>query len=292
MKSKESVDVVIVNYNAGAVLLDCVRSVLPQCRRVIVVDNASHDDSLALLEQDASLMQQTHIIRNDQNLGFAKACNIGAHAAEGSHLLFLNPDCVAANDALETLLKVLESDDSIGMVGGQLLNPDGSEQAGGRRNIPRPSSAFVRAFGLSTLFPNTFKSFDQNQEPTPKQPIQVEAISGACMMLSREFFEQIQGWDDDYFLHCEDLDICMRINLSGKTILFVPDAHIVHQKGVCSQSRPIFVEWHKHKGMMRFYRLFFRKQYPLPVWWLVVAGIWLRFAAVAVVYSIKKLKTK
>lgn len=290
MKSNESVDVVIVNYNAGAVLLDCVRSVLLQCRQVIVVDNASHDDSLALLEQDAQLMQQTRVIRNQHNEGFANACNLGAKAANGSHLLFLNPDCVAERGALDRLLKVLESDDSIGMVGGQLLNPDGSEQAGGRRNIPRPSSAFVRAFGLSALFPNTFKSFDQNQEPTPTHPVLVEAISGACMLLSRDLFEQVQGWDDEYFLHCEDLDLCMRISLAGKAIVFVPDAHITHQKGLCSQSRPIFVEWHKHKGMMRFYRLFFRKQYPLPVWWLVVLGIWLRFAAVALVYSIKKLK--
>jgi GT2 family glycosyltransferase len=93
--------------------------------------------------------------------------------------------------------------------------------------------------------------------------------------------DDVGRWDEDYFLHCEDLDFSMTLRRHGWKILFVPDARIVHDKGGCSRSRPIFVEWHKHKGMVRFYRKFFRHQYPGMLMWLVWLGVWLRFGLVA-----------
>ena len=127
-----STDVVIVNYNAGNLLADCVRSVLAEgvCH-VFVLDNDSRDDSLAHLSASTSDVR-VNIIRNGQNLGFAAACNIGARASIASTLLFLNPDSVLAEGSLRRMMDVLESDSSIGMVGGLLCNPDGSEQPGGR----------------------------------------------------------------------------------------------------------------------------------------------------------------
>ena len=89
--------------------------------------------------------------------------------------------------------------------------------------------------------------------------------------------EDVGLWDEGYFLHCEDLDWCMRFRQKGWKILFVPDARISHALGACSQSRRVFVEWHKHKGMLRFYRKFFRHQYPGVLMVLVAAGVWLRF---------------
>ena len=89
-------------------------------------------------------------------------------------------------------------------------------------------------------------------------------------------------WDEDYFLHVEDLDWCQRFRLAGFRILFVPDAVIIHHKGSCSQSRPVWVEWHKHRGMLKFYRKFLSKNYPGPLMWLVTLGIWLRFTMVAI----------
>ncbi len=147
--SSHDCDVVIVNYNAGRLLTECVQSVLSeQVRHVFVVDNDSHDDSLAHLSASISDVRVT-IIRNGQNLGFAAACNIGARASNASTLLFLNPDSVLAVGSLRRMMDVLESDSSIGMVGGLLCNPDGSEQPGGRRVFPTPRRAFMRAFGLS-----------------------------------------------------------------------------------------------------------------------------------------------
>jgi hypothetical protein len=161
---------------------------------------------------------------------------------------------------------------------------DGIEQGGGRRAVPTPWRSFVRAFGLARLsrrWPKLFNDFHLHRQPLPPGPIPVEAISGACMLLKREAIDDFGLMDEGYFLHCEDLDLCMRARAHGWQILFVPDAPIVHHKGGCSRERPVFVEWHKHRGMVRFYRKHFRHEYSILLMELVTLGVWLRFAAVA-----------
>ena len=283
--------VVIVNYNAGALLSDCVASVFAEgVDRIIVVDNASTDGSLEALVDATQNRPSLTIIRNNANLGFAKACNMGAEASSARRILFLNPDSVLCPGALAQMILTLESSSRIGMVGGFLSNPDGSEQPGGRRVFPTPKRAFMRAFGLSRLarfFPEVFSDFLLHKELLPKVPVAVEAISGACMLVKREAIEDVGLWDDNYFLHCEDLDWCMRFRLKGWKVMFVPDAKIVHVWGACSRSRPFFVVWHKHRGMIRFYGKFFRHQYPGILWVLVVIGVWLRFSLVASYYTLR-----
>ena len=157
-----SCDVIIVNYNAGRLLTESVQSVLAQgALHVFVVDNDSHDESLAYLSASIS-DNRIRIIRNGNNLGFAAACNIGVRGSVAETLLFLNPDSVLAPGSLRRMIEVLESTPSIDMVGGLLCNPDGSEQPGGRRLFPTPRRAFIRAFGLSHLskwFPSLFSDF-------------------------------------------------------------------------------------------------------------------------------------
>ena len=101
------------------------------------------------------------------------------------------------------------------------------------------------------------------------------------MLVKWEVLVEVGTWDEKYFLHCEDLDWCMRFRQKGWKILFVPDAPVVHHRGACSRARPIFVEWHKHKGMIRFYRKYFRHQYPGLLMSWVVLGVWLRFGMMA-----------
>jgi GT2 family glycosyltransferase len=287
----DRISTIIVNFNAGDFLRRCVDSLLacPIDIDIIVVDNASTDGSLAMLHG----LPRVEIIRNTKNLGFASACNSGARAADAPFMLFLNPDCCFEQGTLATLLEAMHADESVGMVGGLLMNPNGTEQAGGRRAIPTPWRSFVRAFGLSRFadrWPKLFFDFHLHKRPLPTQPIEVEAISGACMLVRREAVQQVGLWDDAYFLHCEDLDWCMRFRQSGWKILFVPSAKVTHALGVCGRSRPIFVEWHKHKGMMRFYRKFFRHQYPVLLMGLVAAGVWLRFGFVAACYLFARLR--
>jgi len=286
--TSDTVSLIIVNYNACECIVACVSSALNQVDEVIVVDNASSDDSLAQLEATFPSEQKLMIVRNRENLGFAAGCNIGVDHSSGSCLLFLNPDCVLEPDSVSRLLRVLDDRQDVGLVGGLLLNPDGTEQPGGRRAIPTPWRSFVRAFGLSRFadrWPRLFFDFHLHKQPLPTHPIEVEAISGACMLVRRAAMQEVGHWDEGYFLHCEDLDFSMALRGRGWKIMFVPNVKIVHDQGGCSRSRPIFVEWHKHRGMMRFYRKFFQHQYPGPLMWLVALGIWLRFGLVASYHS-------
>ena len=285
------VSVVIVNYNAGPCLIDCIKMVLSQAREVVLVDNASSDTSLADCLKVFSSDSRLRVIKNNDNVGFAIACNQGYAQAQYEFVLFLNPDCRLLDGTLAKLVLPFQKDENVGMVGGLLVNSDSSEQAGGRRAVPTPWRSFVRTFGLyklSSRWPRLFFDFALHQQPLPDQPIEVEAISGACTLVQREAVEDVGLWDEGYFLHCEDLDWCMRFRQKGWKILFIPDAPVVHDKGGCSHVRPIFVEWHKHKGMVRFYKKFFRHQYPWGVMWFVIAGVWLRFFLLALHHLLKK----
>jgi len=284
----QAVSAVIVNYNAGALLIDSVRAALAQAEQVIVVDNASIDASMDLLAAQFAAEPRLVMLCETKNLGFAAGCNLGVGLASQAHLLFLNPDCILGAGSLRRMVEVLDSDSSVGMVGGLLTNLDGSEQGGGRRAVPTPWRSFVRAFGLVRLsdrWPRLFFDFHLHKQPLPNAPIDVEAISGALMLVRRTAIDDVGLWDEAYFLHCEDLDWCMRFRQGGWRILFVPDAPVLHHHGHCSRARPFFVEWHKHRGMVRFYHKFFSHQYPGVLMWLVNVGVWWRFALVSVVHS-------
>jgi GT2 family glycosyltransferase len=283
----DSVSIIIVNYNSGSSLTECVKQAITQARETIVVDNASTDNSLEELESAFPDDSRLKIVRNNLNLGFSAACNIGAHSATGSLLLFINPDSYLHSVTVEKLASALVSNPDVAIAGGRLLFPRGGEQGGGRRAVPTPWRSFVRAFGLSRFadrWPKLFFDFHLHKQPLPDGPIEVEAISGACCMIKRNLLEQLGFWDDGYFLHCEDLDLCQRARQKNWKILFVPDAPVVHYHGNSTRSYPITCEWHKHKGMIRFYHKFFRRQYPGLLMWLVTIGVWLRFTGVAIYY--------
>lgn len=291
----QPISVIIVNYNAGELLLTCVTKALAQAQEVIVVDNNSSDfsmDGLATMFASEPRLKTQCMVKN---LGFATGCNLGLMLASQANILFLNPDCLLSPDSLKHMLKVLQSDSTIGMVGGLLTNLDGSEQGGGRRAIPTPWRSFVRAFGLNHFnerWPKLFFDFHLNNEPLPLLPTEVEAISGALMLVNSSAIKDVGNWDEDYFLHCEDLDWCMRFRQNKWKILFDPEAVVLHHRGHCSRSRPFFVEWHKHKGMIRFYKKFFGHQYPGILMWIVKSGVWFRFAMVSSQHSLKLISNR
>lgn len=293
LPGRDDVSVVIVNYNAGSLLTECVRGALAGSRKVLVVDNDSTDGSLLECERQFGSDPYFGCIRNGYNAGFAAACNVGLRACSTEYILFLNPDCSLEAGAIARMLEVFAEQSDVGMVGGLLLNEDGSEQGGGRRAVPTPWRSLVRMTGLSRFssrWPKLFFDFYLHKQPLPLAPIDVEAISGACMLVSRAAVDDVGNWDEGYFLHCEDLDWCMRFRQKEWRIVFVPTARVVHALGACSRNRPIFVEWHKHRGMMRFYRKFFRHQYPGLLMWIVAVGVWTRFALLASVHFIRGLR--
>jgi GT2 family glycosyltransferase len=196
-------------------------------------------------------------------------------------VLLLNPDCIVRPDSLAALVAVLQSSPRAGMAGPLILNPDGTEQAGCRRREPTPTRAFVRAFGLDTLAPLRRHGLVQRGEPLPTDATEVDAISGACMLVRRGAIDQVGALDEGYFLHCEDLDWCKRFRLAGWQVLFVSSVAVTHEKGTSSRGRRVRVLWHMHRGMIRYYRKFFRTRYPAPLFALVAAGVWARFGILA-----------
>jgi GT2 family glycosyltransferase len=283
------VSVITVNFNTGPALTTCVQSVLASTVGVelILVDNGSTDGSIARLRSAIGEEPRVRIVEIGQNLGFARANNRGLSLAGGSFVLFLNPDCVIEPETIERMRRAMEAEPEAGIGGGLLLNPDGTEQAGGRRRIPTPNLALGRAFGLSRFF-GAEHDFILTGTPLPSGPIDVEAISGAFMFVRRAALAAVGPLDESYFLHCEDLDWCVRFRRAGWRVLFVPDARVVHDKGLSSHGRPVRVLWHLHRGMIRFYRKFFRDAYPAPVMWLVFAGIALRFGTLAILALLRR----
>lgn len=287
------VSIIIVNFNAGQGLVSCVSSIIDTTGgdEIIVVDNNSADTSLDDLVAAHGNEKRLKIIRNQANLGFSRACNIGTRAASGTCLLYLNPDCVVEPETIPALKAVFERHPRAGMAGGRLLNPDGTEQAGSRRDIPTPWRSFVHLSGLDRLgkwFPGLFSSFLRHQEVLPDTEMEVEAVSGACMMVPRRIIDDVGGFDEAYFLHVEDLDWCLRIRQQGWKIFFVPRARVIHDKGACSVDRPLFVEWHKHVGLTRFYWKYFRHRYFGMVMMPTVAGVWGHFLLVSAFRFVKR----
>lgn len=276
--------VVTVNFNAGRMLAECARAVLASAAHLelIVVDNGSTDDSLQVLREATAGDTRMVVIEAGSNLGFSRANNLGIKSSRGDLVLLLNPDCIVARDTIARMRAVMAAHPEAGMAGCLVRNPDGTEQPGCRRAVPTPWRSLVRTLGLARLFPGQRKVFDDfvlAGQPLPTQPTPVEAISGSFMLVRRSALETVGLLDEGYFLHCEDLDWCMRFRAAGLAILFVPDVEVVHHKGYCGRDRPVRVLWHMHRGMVRFYGKFFRREYPLPVMWLVYVGVWLRFAA-------------
>ncbi|EIJ44070.1 putative glycosyltransferase [Beggiatoa alba B18LD] len=285
------VSIIIVNYNGGELLTRCVLSALASQQidfEIFVVDNASDDTSLATLRAAVHNDKRVTILQNERNEGFAKASNRPIPQTRGQYHLFLNPDCLIQPDTLYRFCQTLAQYPHVGMAGALVRNPDGTEQAGSRRGTPSPWRSVVRVLHLDKLLPNhpRFKSFVLTQEPMPTEPTEMEGISGACMFVRRQAMEQVGTMDEAYFLHCEDLDWFMRFRQAGWTILFIPDIEVTHIKGACSRRHPIRVLWYKHRGMVRYYRKFFRQQYPIWLQWGVITAVWIRFAMLLLIQSI------
>jgi GT2 family glycosyltransferase len=288
--------VITVNFNAGGHIVCGAHAALASTApvEILVVDNGSTDGSLDALRKAVGPDARMRILENGTNLGFAKANNRALATARGEWLLFLNPDCVVQPGTIERMRSVLEAHPEAGMAGCLLLNPDGTEQAGCRRETPTPGKAFVRAFGLGPLARRLglsgrgVRDFVREGDPLPPHPVEVEAISGAFMFVRREALAKVGPLDEGYFLHCEDLDWCLRFRQAGYGILFVPGVAVVHDKGASSRARPVRVLWHMHRGMVRFYRKHFRDAYAWPFFWLVLVGVWLRFGVLAGLALLKR----
>lgn len=275
-----TVSVVVVSYKTGQVLIDSIRSLLNQAcvRQVIVVDNGNGHALRAQLAELARADNRVEIVAGHGNVGFSRGCNLGASRARGRYLLLFNPDCVMDDGVLADAVQVLEDDPSCSLMTVRLENPDGTEQRGGRRNLLTPWTCMVEQFRLDRLAPNHphFKRLNLNETEPFTEITPVQCISGAFMLMPREAFDAVGGMDEDYFLHVEDIDFCMKMEKKGRKILYVPHLTVMHVRSTSSVF-PGFVEWHKSLSVVKYFHKHFQPQYPKAILKIFAAAIFTRF---------------
>lgn len=274
------IDVVVVNYNAGEAVIRCIESVLDQGEpvSVTVIDNASTDGSADLVAALCAEREEVRLVRSDANPGFATAVNRAVGPQPRHYLLILNPDCEMRPGSLAALRSALDEDPRAALAGPLVTEPGGRPASGTLRRFPDPWNALLSFTGLWRLERHSaaLQGVEMNAGEAVGTRV-AEAVSGACMLVRKKAFLDLGGMDEGYRLHCEDLDLMYRLRQEGYHCLFVPEAQVVHLQGLSSRSRPGWVHWQKHRGMQRFFRKFQARQYALPMRWLVVSGIWLRF---------------
>lgn len=286
------VAVIIVAFNSGAWLEQAIARVLESTVpvSVIVSDNGSTDGSVARLRARWGDDHRLCILLHGQNLGFATAVNRALEQSTEPTVLLLNPDCLVQADTIERVMEAVRRDGRAGMAGPLVCNSDGTEQAGCRRLEPTLGRVLEWSFEKPLRWlGGDAQGFNQSQQPLPAKPEAVEAISGAFMLVDRAAIRTVGAMDARYFLHCEDLDWCRRFRDAGYRVLFVPDALAVHAKGTSSLGRPLRTEWHKHRGMIRYYRKF-SKGGLRHVKVLLMSGLILvRFAIIALALWARRL---
>ncbi|MGA8277042.1 MAG: glycosyltransferase family 2 protein [Rhodanobacteraceae bacterium] len=286
--------VIVVAADSGPLLGDCVNQVLASSALVelILMDNASTDGwpqrTAAAHAGDARF----RLFRNGANLGFGPACNLGAARAGGDILVFLNPDCLIEAETIAGLRRIIEEDTSLAVVGITLCDVDGHPARGNRRREPTLRRAFMTISGLARLEPRwpAFAGVEMLSARVPDASIEiVEAVSGACLCLPREAFERLCGFDQAYFLHCEDLDLCRRARDSGARVAIAGALRARHVQGSSSGAHPIFVARHKHRGMWRYFRKFDPAARNPLLRALVWCGIWSHFVLSASCLALRRV---
>ena len=237
------VTAIIVNYNSGTHAVECIRSLLEQHLaglETIVVDNASQDDSLAILRN--AFGERIHLIESKENLGFGRANNLAAQQARGEFLLLINPDArLLGNDTVKTLVDTLEQDKTIGIAGPEILEPSKKKYVLPRKTYPSQHRLKFTQ-GLAAL------------------PGDIAWLLGACLMLRKSTYQQIRGFDPVFFLYGEDADICLRVRKAGYRIAYCGDAKTTHVGGA-SEAGAVPLE--KFLRKRRGFYLFCNKHYDI-----------------------------
>lgn len=244
--------VIVVNWNTRDLLARCLGAVLAEAGdlavELVVVDNASSDDSLEMLRQS---FPQARVIANPANAGFARANNQGARLAAGRYLLLLNSDAFPQPGALTALFALAESQPRAGLVGAQLRNADGTFQAS---HTPFPTLAreFLILSGLGRLLlGGHFPSCGPDEQRGPRP---VDYVEGACMLVRPEAYQAVGGLDEGYFMYAEDVDLCHRLRRAGWQVWYHPGARLTHLGGASSRARRPEREADLYVGRVRFIR--------------------------------------
>jgi len=303
-KYKNELAVIIVNYNTSQLLDDCLSSVFKADHprgglQVIVVDNASVDDSTEMV---AKKYPAVVMVQNSKNLGFAKANNIGVASSDARHLLFLNSDTVIKRYSLVKPLKFLKMHPTVGAVTIKLNLKDGSIDYDNHRGFPTPWTSVTKFLGLAKLFPKStfFNNYHLGFQKINKIH-RIPVAAGSFLMMPTKLFKDIGMWDETYFFYGEDIDLCYRINLTGRSIVYYPKVSALHLRGassglrkestktaVSSKANKIKVAKSSAEAWKIFYKKFYSKRYPFFVTALVLVGIAIKGKLRVLKYQLSK----
>lgn len=250
-----ALSIIIVNWNVRNFLKECLKSIYLNISKlafeIIVVDNASSDGSIRMLENNFPMVR---IIKNKINEGFAKANNQAMKESRGRYILLLNPDTLIIDNSLFKMVDFMDSNPKVGAVGSRLMLPNGLLEAGAAGYKPSLVTAFNYYFFLSKLFPSIFRGLYLDQNSYRKKAIAVEWVSGACMMLRRELLNRNILFNEEFFMYAEDIELCDRIRKNGWEIYYTPQAKIIHFRGGSVKKRSADPSTIQLRGLEQYFK--------------------------------------
>jgi len=247
-----NLSIVILSYNTKDLILECLKSATSQYRQelekkeleIIIVDNASTDDSIEGIKNYALSIKYDgaiKLIQNKENVGFGKGCNLGAKAAKGKCILFLNSDTQVFDKGFLSMVDFLDKNPNVAILGGKIENGDGS--------IQKSCGKFYNLFNLLIILLGFEKFGFLRLNPNNIQ--KVDWVSGACMMIKHDIFEKLTGFDKDFFMYIEDMEICFRAQKIGYQTYFYPDIKLMHKSQ--GSSNRTFAIINIYKGILHYY---------------------------------------
>jgi GT2 family glycosyltransferase len=242
--------IIILSYNTKNLTLACLKSIASQCDEelkkkeleIIVVDNASSDGSPSAISNFQFPISNLRLIQSKENVGFGKGCNLGAKEAKGKYLLFLNSDTEVLDKGFMLMVNFLDKNRSVAILGGKLKNDNGSVQ--------KSCGKFYTLLNLLIMLLGLERFGFLRSSPSKIQ--KVDWVSGACMMVRKEIFEKLNGFDEKLFMYIEDMEICFRSKKLGFSTYFYPNLELIHKS--LGSSNKTFAIINIYKGILYFYR--------------------------------------
>lgn len=281
--------IVIVNYNTKKLLADTIQSVIDTVDstkyEIIVVDNASTDGSIEMLNKQ---YPNVNLIENKDNLGFSKANNIGIKQASGRYILILNSDTKVLDQCFEKCLEYMDSNIHVGVLGCKLLLASGKLDHACKRGFPTPEASLYYILKFHKLFPASkrFGQYTLNYLPIDEIN-EVDALTGAFMMVRKEVIDKIGLLDETFFMYGEDLDWCFRIKEAGYKVIYYPEAVTIHYKGGSSKRKRYKTIYEFHRAMYIFYNKHYRSKYNFVVTGVVFGAIAAKMALAFIINFFK-----
>ena len=270
--------VVVVSYNCRALLRDCLQSLERQTIsasvRVVVVDNNSSDGTHEMMIDEFPWVT---FIPNRDNVGFGRASNAGLRFAPSGDVLMLNPDTVLPPDGLARAVEALHARPDVGILGVRLVQPNGEVDHASRRQIPTPATSLAYMLRLGRLVRGRKAAAYTDLEAFDSEGV-TGAVNGAFMLIREDVVRRIGGFDEDFWMYGEDLDLCLRTTQAGWDVYYWPGVDVLHVKGGSSgKARTLRVNYAFHQAMWIFYRKHYLRRYGLLTTAVVAGGIGVKF---------------